>query len=107
MTDYVYDVKWNLGGKPGVFACCDGDGQINIFDLTRDFKHPLLTKNPIQIHNNAMGKNINKKKRVAIAATTLQWTYDGKYLACSQKHPHTNTPHTQTYHTYQHTTFDH
>ena len=70
MTDYVYDVKWNIGGKPGVFACCDGEGQINLFDLTKDFKHPI-TKNPIKITDQ---KNI--------AATTLEWTFDGKYLAC-------------------------
>ena len=29
MTDYVYDVKWCNGGKPGVFACCDGESKIN------------------------------------------------------------------------------
>eukprot|EP00485_Elphidium_margaritaceum_P005341 CAMPEP_0202709600 /NCGR_PEP_ID=MMETSP1385-20130828/21691_1 /ASSEMBLY_ACC=CAM_ASM_000861 /TAXON_ID=933848 /ORGANISM="Elphidium margaritaceum" /LENGTH=890 /DNA_ID=CAMNT_0049368897 /DNA_START=43 /DNA_END=2715 /DNA_ORIENTATION=- len=68
MTDYVYDVKWNVGGKPGTFACCDGEGQVNIFDLTQDFNHPLV--NTI---------TITEKKNVA--ATTLQWTYDSKYLA--------------------------
>eukprot|EP00484_Ammonia_sp_Unknown_P025399 CAMPEP_0197024020 /NCGR_PEP_ID=MMETSP1384-20130603/4677_1 /TAXON_ID=29189 /ORGANISM="Ammonia sp." /LENGTH=934 /DNA_ID=CAMNT_0042452347 /DNA_START=10 /DNA_END=2814 /DNA_ORIENTATION=- len=69
MTDYVYDVKWNTGGKPGVFACCDGEAQINLFDLTRDFRHPLLQT-----------LRITDKKNVA--ATTLSWTRDGKYLAC-------------------------
>eukprot|EP01083_Nonionella_stella_P082779 228576_1 len=70
MSDYVYDVKWNIGGKPGVFACCDAQGQINIFDLAQDFKHPIITKQAIKI---------TEKKNVA--ATTIEWTYDGKYLA--------------------------
>ena len=69
MTDYVYDVKWNIGGKPGVFACCDGEGKINLFDLTKDFKHPICE--PIKI-----------TERKNIAATTIEWTLDGKYLAC-------------------------
>jgi len=69
MTDYVYDVKWNIGGKPGVFACCDGEGKINVFDLSEDFRHPV-TKTPIKINKGAN-----------VAATTLSWSSDGKFLA--------------------------
>ena len=70
MTDYVYDVKWNIGGKPGVFACCDGEGKINLFDLSQDFKHPI-TKQPVKVNESSN-----------VAATTLSWSMDGKYLAC-------------------------
>ena len=74
MTDYVYDCKWNIGGKPGVFACCDGEGKINLFDIAQDFKHPVLTA--------GANKAVRVSEKKNIAATCLQWTQDGKFLAC-------------------------
>merc|ERR1712048_542283 len=74
MTDYVYDCKWNIGGKPGVFACCDGEGKINLFDVAQDFKHPILTS--------GANKAIKVSEKKNVAATCLQWTQDGKFLAC-------------------------
>lgn len=71
MTDYVYDVKWCHGGKPGVFACCDGDCNINVFDLKWDFKEPVSA--PIKVPT---------AKDRECAATRIEWGNNGKYLAC-------------------------
>ena len=71
MTDYVYDVKWCDGGRPGVFACCDGDNTINVFDLKWDFKEPIST--PIKVPTASDSE---------CALTKLEWGNSGKYLSC-------------------------
>ena len=72
MTDYVYDVKWCNGGKPGVFATVDGESKINLFDLKYDFKEPIQTAIKVPTENKDEGS----------ALTKLQWGNNGKYLSC-------------------------
>jgi len=70
MTDYVYDVKWCNGGKPGVFACCDGDKKITLFDLKYDFKEPI----------SIIAAPSSESSQSAL--TKLNWGNNGKYLTC-------------------------
>merc|ERR1712228_135334 len=72
MTDYVYDVKWCNGGKPGVFACCDGDNKVTLFDLKYDFKEP------VSIISVPSGVEASEQS----ALTKLNWGNNGKYLCC-------------------------
>merc|ERR1719233_2582822 len=41
MQDYVHDCKWSPV-HPAVFACCDGLGNIHIYDLSKDWGVPLV-----------------------------------------------------------------
>ena len=71
MTDYVYDVKWCNGGKPGIFVTCDGESKINLFDLKYDFKEPIQS-----------AINVPTDNKEQSALTKLQWGNNGKYLSC-------------------------
>jgi len=88
MADYVYDVKWCTGGKPGVFACCDGEAKLTLFDLKYDFKEPISA--PIQVPLSRGGgggggggakENNQNQNQTNTALTRLQWGNNGKYLA--------------------------
>jgi len=65
MTDYVYDVKWSPV-HPAVFACCDGNGKITLFNLNEDFASPIST--PTQVTSNN------------VALTKLAFSNDGKQI---------------------------
>jgi len=39
--DYVYDVCWNRG-NPTLFTSVDGEGYIDLWDLSRDLEVPIL-----------------------------------------------------------------
>ena len=54
-----------------MFACCDGDNTINLFDLKWDFKEPIST--PIKVPSAADSE---------CALTKLEWGNSGKYLSC-------------------------
>ncbi len=38
--DYVFDVAWNKS-NPTVFSTCDGDGYIDLWDISGDLEVPL------------------------------------------------------------------
>jgi len=65
MNDYIYDVQWSPVSS-SVFACCDGSGKINIFNLNIDFEAPI--SEPIQVTKNNS------------ALTKLKFTNDGKHI---------------------------
>ena len=50
--DYVYDVCWNPS-NPSIFATVNNEGQMDLFDLTRDVEQPLTS---VKINNNAQNK---------------------------------------------------
>mmetsp|Transcript_27434 Transcript_27434/g.20585 ORF Transcript_27434/g.20585 Transcript_27434/m.20585 type:complete len:139 (-) Transcript_27434:220-636(-) len=41
--EYIYDVQWSPV-HPSVFASCDGDGYIDLWDLNKDSESPLTRK---------------------------------------------------------------
>lgn len=61
--EYVYDVQWSPV-HPAVFASCDGEGYLDIWDLNRDIEAP-----------------ITRKKTGNLALTTLRWSKDGRKIA--------------------------
>jgi len=65
MQDYVHDCKWSPV-HPAVFACCDGLGNIHIYDLSKDWGVPLV--------------EYNVKKKSAFALCRLAWSLDGRQL---------------------------
>jgi dynein intermediate chain len=62
--EYVFDVEWNTV-HPSMFACCDGDGFIEVWDLNKDTEAPIAHK--------------QSPKRCALNA--LKWNSDGRRLA--------------------------
>jgi len=65
MQDYVHDCKWSPV-HPAVFACCDGLGNIHIYDLSQEWGMPLV--------------EFNVKKESKYALCRLSWSNDGKQL---------------------------
>ena len=61
--EYVYDVQWSTQ-HPSVFASCDGDGYIDIWDINRDTEAPVARK------------QTGKK-----ALNCLRWSQDGRKVA--------------------------
>ena len=59
----MYDVQWSPV-HPSVFASCDGEGYLEIWDLNRDVEAP-----------------ITRKKTGSLALTTLRWSKDGRKIA--------------------------
>jgi len=60
--DYVYDVKWHPT-NPSVFACVDGVGKLDFWDLNKDLEFPVFRHD--------VGKD---------ALNKMQWSQDGKRL---------------------------
>ena len=46
--DYVYDADWSPI-HPSVFASCDGEGNIDLWDIVKDIEAPYL-KHKAEIH---------------------------------------------------------
>ena len=46
--DYVYDAQWSPT-HPSVFASCDGEGNIDLWDIVKDIEAPYL-KHKAEIH---------------------------------------------------------
>jgi len=65
MQDYVHDCKWSPV-HPAVFACCDGLGNIHIYDLSKEWAVPLV--------------EYNVKKKSEFALCRLSWSLDGRQL---------------------------
>ncbi len=61
--EYVYDVQWSPT-HPSVFASCDGEGYLDIWDINKDIEAP-------QVHKKTSNMSIN----------TLKWSLDGKKIA--------------------------
>lgn len=61
--DYVFDVKWNPA-HPTKFACVDGAGYLDLWNLNRDIEHPE--------HRLQTGKHVLNK---------VNWANDGTMLA--------------------------
>ncbi|GAB7347989.1 hypothetical protein MBLNU459_g5488t2 [Dothideomycetes sp. NU459] len=70
--DVVYDVKWSPT-KPGVFACVDGAGRLEIFDINVDVEVPVARTQPSHAQGDVFGvKSLNK----------LSWEHnEGKKVA--------------------------
>lgn len=62
--EYVYDVEWSPV-HPAMFACCDGDGFVEVWDLNKDTEVPIAHK--------------QTQKRTAL--NCLRWSADGRKLA--------------------------
>ncbi len=62
--EYVYDVEWSTV-HPSIFACCDGDGFIEVWDLNKDTEAPIAHK--------------QTPKRTAL--NCLRWNSDGRRIA--------------------------
>lgn len=61
--DYIYDCKWHPT-NPSLFACCDGSGKLDFWDLNKDVECPVFRYEPNKI-------SLNK----------LNWSEDGKRIA--------------------------
>lgn len=61
--EYVYDVQWSTV-HPSVFATCDGEGYIDIWDINRDTEAPIA-----------------RKKTGSRALNSLKWSLDGRKIA--------------------------
>jgi len=61
--EYVYDVQWS-SVNPGLFATCDGDGFIDLWDVNRDAEAPVA-----------------RKKTGTRALNCLRWSADGRKIA--------------------------
>lgn len=61
--EYVYDVQWSPV-HPSVFASCDGDGFIDIWDINKDSESPIV-----------------RKKTGDNALNCLRWSKDGRKIA--------------------------
>lgn len=61
--DYVYDVQWSTV-HPSVFATCDGEGYIDVWDINKDIEAPIA-----------------RKKTGSRALNSLRWSLDGRRIA--------------------------
>jgi len=61
--EYIYDVQWSPV-HPSVFATCDGDGFVDIWDINKDTESPQV-----------------RKKLRDEAINTIRWSEDGKKIA--------------------------
>ena len=60
--EYVHDVQWS-SVHPSVFATCDGDGFIDVWDINKDIEAPVA-----------------RKKTGSRALNCLRWSMDGRKL---------------------------
>jgi len=79
MQDYVHDVQWSPV-HPAVFACCDGLGSINIYNLAKDWEQPVVDYKVQQTYRTAT--NTESRKGQDYAITRLTWSLDGRQLLC-------------------------
>lgn len=63
--EYVYDVQWSPT-HPSVFASCDAEGYVDVWNINRDKEMPQVRK------------QISEKPR---PINTLRWSKDGRRIA--------------------------
>jgi dynein intermediate chain len=61
--DYIYDCKFHTT-NPSLFACVDGSGKLDFWDLNKDVECP--------VYRHEVGKD---------ALNKLNWSHDGKRIA--------------------------
>jgi dynein intermediate chain, cytosolic len=71
--EYIYDVEWSPV-HPAIFACCDGDGFLEIWDLNRDTEGPIAVR--------------QSSKRTAL--NCLKWNADGRKIAVGDSEGYVN-----------------
>jgi len=74
MQDYVHDVRWSPV-NPCVFACGDGLGNVNVFDLSKDWEVPVVEYEISKDYTT--DKSTNTKN---FAVCRLRWGVDGRSL---------------------------
>ena len=70
--EYVYDAQWSPT-HPSVFASCDAEGYVDIWNINRDTEAPAVRK---QIHEKAKPFNC------------LRWSKDGRRIAVGDSAGH-------------------
>ena len=71
--EYVYDVEWSPT-HPSIYASCDGDGMLEVWDLNRDTESPIAQK--------------QTTKRTAL--NCLKWNKDGRKIAVGDSEGYIN-----------------
>jgi dynein intermediate chain len=71
--EYIYDVEWSPV-HPSMFACCDGDGFIEVWDLNKDTEAPIAHK--------------QTARRTAL--NCLRWSADGRKIAVGDSDGYVN-----------------
>jgi dynein intermediate chain len=83
--EYVYDAQWSTT-HPGVFASCNGEGIVDIWNINKDRESPIVHK-PIQDKSRPLN--------------SLRWNNDGRriavgdskgYISILQVDPELSTP---------------
>lgn len=75
--EYVYDVQWSPV-HPSVFACVDGDGYVDVWDINRDTESPLVHKKAFESQTGgAAYKDYDDGK----ALCCLSWSKDGRRIS--------------------------
>ena len=64
--EYVYDAQWSPT-HPSVFASCDAEGYVDIWNINKDIETPIVRK------------QVQEKPR---PFNCLRWSKDGRRMAC-------------------------
>ncbi len=63
--EYIYDVQWSPT-HPSVFASCDADGYVDVWDINRDKEQPLV--------------HMQIEEKEPRPLNCLRWSRDGKRM---------------------------
>ena len=63
---------------PSVFASCDGDGFVDVWDINKDVESPVVHTNAFE---NQTGKDGYKQAEEGKALSALKWSRDGRRIA--------------------------
>lgn len=74
--EYVYDVQWSPV-HPSVFACVDGDGYIDVWDINRDYESPIAHKKAFETVTSSSYKDFDDSR----ALSCVKWSRDGRRIA--------------------------
>jgi len=76
--EFVYDVQWSPV-HPAVFASVDGDGFIDIWDISRDTESPIARRKAFE--NKLPANQGYKDSDDSRALSCLKWSRDGRRIA--------------------------
>ncbi|EGR27431.1 hypothetical protein IMG5_196130 [Ichthyophthirius multifiliis] len=76
--DYVFDVQWNTV-NPTIFASVDGEGYLDIFDLSEDIENPQYHEQEGILFIQIQQKYIYLKDKYAL--NKCKWSNDGLKIA--------------------------